>query len=1391
MDSELTLLMDDILQHTFEELKKLRDDKVDKLNSSIREEQELGKKGLLQEEKKQLFNNFLQQVTDYIKNKLTEQQMKDIFTVFLAWNDELENLYSAKYRSYSIEHDTLYYVLQGLSSAIEDKDFLSAASENYFKRIDDVGLDEMVDVETGYFSSMNFYKSLLLLSLCKDTNLKNDYIEKRLISKGFVPQFVNSPVFNDTILLEAVKKGLASCKEKKDNGNTAFLLLKELLENKNIPFHSKETFMDFFAEYFPENYDFWKLDFFSASINDYDSAMKLILEKNLDKKSLESVLCRCKIKAEDLIKLYNDERIISRLPQNSLSVILNTDGETKYQILFHSLLTKHAIEKNLMHEAIREADDDLIYSMLSHADSLNYILQDQVFRNEFIEKYFNSSMNHKPLTNAKIWELFKDVLTPQQMSSLFLPGQMPYDVQLQYYLDEKYCYRILDVYHPEYNPSGDQNKISDIKKAQSLIYRLYNDNHFLFKSFNPGIMTDELFQFDYKFIALISKYPEVQQSIIEKLKIDKYISQVGVRMDWENDPVEYQKVLRMFNLDEDHVATCKPIDGRICGKVLMNMLKVIDGIDPECVIPYVSDLAKITVMEHTSNNIFNDIFLKDGATSFEKFVVNVCQGLDVSTITPNQWRTLTKIFLHDIPFSDKNYYISVDIHSLQDIDTYDERRRQKLDDLFNQALHNREVNQAINIFLNKYYDIDIDTARKMIETYGMDIDSIKEDKYQKSIDFIKQLKRVLSIKSLQELQQLYQSETELSFEDGFLIKNAFPKIFGHTLSNQLTSFSAMKPVDNGQFNFPSSVKVYEAPDDFIFLVHSTDAYGKLEIIDGDYKKSWNESDRTNNHGICCSLIANDYLGMAEIKDVLLGFNDISDSSLVMSAPYDLYTQNNQINIQAGRKVKFFSPRNIINYTRYAHNEQSIERRELRNELVDKGIVNLQPSYVIVFSDMSASLRQKAIKCAEDFGIPIVYIDRQKVVQNEANRIDAMIRECYATVDISRKIELFSDIYLKHENNRCGLLNSDASLQSAFSTSKIENLLNDIINQMIAEKNKTHDYQRYGDSVLKLVEVLQREESKFITSYETKKRTVENDITASTYIRKMYEEIDEQIYRENRSKLATVTATVPLDDSLLSQELHTANISAIVSEIHKFNSQLTFSFGSEALDHIERTTVLAGIIGKKEMPNDAHAQCLLRLSAELRDCGKKSNLPRYASESASDAEQILGDELKVGNISQDDLHIIQFAIEYQDLDSYRFDDRLQALFQKYGIDADHFEYAEKIAQCLKDANELECLRMTQSLNEQRFVTEVSHELIPVARELLERYKSYAQIRFIDRVKERSREQAEHRELFRQSELKYKMKSGFERMVARLKDIVVHRTAESKNVPEGDNNEIRRR
>ena len=100
----------------------------------------------------------------------------------------------------------------------------------------------------------------------------------------------------------------------------------------------------------------------------------------------------------------------------------------------------------------------------------------------------------------------------------------------------------------------------------------------------------------------------------------------------------------------------------------------------------------------------------------------------------------------------------------------------------------------------------------------------------------------------------------------------------------------------------TEVEVIELLDNFGLFVHSTDAYGNMNMINDNYYDSWNNNTNTANHGICSCYISNKSFGLPPIKDngVLFGFTNINEESINLMAPYDLVTENDVYNIKSKR-----------------------------------------------------------------------------------------------------------------------------------------------------------------------------------------------------------------------------------------------------------------------------------------------------------------------------------------------------------------------------------------------------------------------------------------------------------------------------------------------------------
>lgn len=250
----------------------------------------------------------------------------------------------------------------------------------------------------------------------------------------------------------------------------------------------------------------------------------------------------------------------------------------------------------------------------------------------------------------------------------------------------------------------------------------------------------------------------------------------------------------------------------------------------------------------------------------------------------------------------------------------------------------------------------------------------------------------------------------------------------------------------------------------------------------NYSQYWN-SNSIRSHGNCCSLIANNNLSTATIRNICLGFSNFEDGMLLLSGSNDLNSTptSRQINSQ-DHFGEFMSANSLIDNTRSDYNELVFERRDLSST---RGHYKKNPDYVVMFEELidndvnnqeldeetkqllSEQERIKGIslKAAQDFDIPIVKINREKCAVSELFKINKMVEEFYQTHNPA----LLKRIVVDFENNRMGLRYPHNYLREKyFSKAIINKLLAEIINDINAIEDiqlKTMNMETLKNSIL--------------------------------------------------------------------------------------------------------------------------------------------------------------------------------------------------------------------------------------------------------------------------------------------------------------------------------------
>lgn len=222
------------------------------------------------------------------------------------------------------------------------------------------------------------------------------------------------------------------------------------------------------------------------------------------------------------------------------------------------------------------------------------------------------------------------------------------------------------------------------------------------------------------------------------------------------------------------------------------------------------------------------------------------------------------------------------------------------------------------------------------------------------------------------------------------------------------------------------ISVYDAGVNFTMCSHVVGAFSDSAEGDESYKDKWNRPLR-QSHVFCTRLIANDALEIAKENSVCYGFTQFDTDALIASAPWDMASITFNVMFDTagemdkkksmrnceGSGARFLSPREQINNTRTDGNETNWDRFDSTGQ-------KKQPNYLIYIADSlnssefkSSKSYKETLKAASQFDIPLVVIDRAKVINNEHYQINKMIDDYSQTHDF----HTLEHIIQKFENNR--------------------------------------------------------------------------------------------------------------------------------------------------------------------------------------------------------------------------------------------------------------------------------------------------------------------------------------------------------------------------------------
>lgn len=387
-----------------------------------------------------------------------------------------------------------------------------------------------------------------------------------------------------------------------------------------------------------------------------------------------------------------------------------------------------------------------------------------------------------------------------------------------------------------------------------------------------------------------------------------------------------------------------------------------------------------------------------------------------------------------------------------------------------------------NALLLKTFGIDLISAKSICGRYDLNSIEINKD----NIDLFEMYKAMFSIIDEKDSELLlsayYQFSQEMNPNPNFLrtivFENSLRKEFALKLNLEVYKC-------NDNYEMVENVPIYNAGTNFKMIVTAIGAYQGDFSSKDNYSDYWN-SPSIRSHCNCCSLIANNNLSMANPRNVIFGFSTMDENMLLLSSTKDInstpksrefniaeeeYNGNNRtidgekINSigKMGVGIEYTSPDILIDNTRGDYNELVYERRDLSS---NPSFYKKNPDYIVFIEEyenideyfeqykndenMLAYLREQkrmqdfqfneSLKAAQNFGIPIVKINREKCAKNSICYIINLVEE----FEITKNPTLISHIICEFENNRVGNHDKHAIIREQyFSKDKMNEILNRI------------------------------------------------------------------------------------------------------------------------------------------------------------------------------------------------------------------------------------------------------------------------------------------------------------------------------------------------------------
>lgn len=355
-----------------------------------------------------------------------------------------------------------------------------------------------------------------------------------------------------------------------------------------------------------------------------------------------------------------------------------------------------------------------------------------------------------------------------------------------------------------------------------------------------------------------------------------------------------------------------------------------------------------------------------------------------------------------------------------------------------------KLDKLKNLYLNKYFSISIKEANSILEMYAVDIEKLNSEKGK---NLIHSITKILDIQNIEEMD--FSKFHNQNIEEIEEIKSEMEREYALSYTEELArtkedlaNVQKQVIIEHGG----KKILQIEPGENFNLLVHSTDAgfisEGKLNENE-NLKEKWKTSDNTFNHIISMTYVNQDFMGMAPVGEngVMYGFTSVDNKNVKMMGNTDINTFSNEFGYSAVQK-KYLTAKSMPYNSRRVYSEVAIERKETK------------PDYVIIFEDATEKNIENAYKAATDWNMPVVLLNKEKIKDNQIQRLEKIRKDFEETKDPEKLHELLNT----YETNMAGwLLNRKTDEKDESFT------------QMISHERFREDFENEYNNITKTID----------------------------------------------------------------------------------------------------------------------------------------------------------------------------------------------------------------------------------------------------------------------------------------------------------------------------------